>query len=218
LVLGSHQFSRHANQHTHGSRTHRLGRRRLACSTAPLWHRPIYRQWGIPPRPETAIASVARAGFRASMPRVIYGGDQLPQQPRSPPIPKQRAFHAKRETAKETSHRNSHISHSPQSGAPFAQSAKQQPGYVSPSATISALADLKAVNAGNPRAGRGFSPEHSAGRKEAPQREARCGASLHVRGRSGEKPRPAPGFPVGVLDLVGLSTYRRPADQRWQQR
>ena len=27
-------------------------------------------------------------------------------------------------------------------------------------------------------------------------------------------PRPAPGFPVGVLDLVGLSTYRRPADQR----
>ena len=38
------------------------------------------------------------------------------------------------------------------------------------------------------------------------------------RGRSGEKPRHAPGFPVGVLDLVGLSTYRRPADQRWQQR
>lgn len=29
-----------------------------------------------------------------------------------------------------------------------------------------------------------------------------------------EKPRHAPGFPVGVLDLVGLSTYRRPADQR----
>ena len=27
-------------------------------------------------------------------------------------------------------------------------------------------------------------------------------------------PRHAPGFPVGVLDLVGLSTYRRPADQR----
>ena len=31
-------------------------------------------------------------------------------------------------------------------------------------------------------------------------------------------PRHAPGFPVGVLDLVGLSTYRRSADQRWQQR
>ena len=27
-------------------------------------------------------------------------------------------------------------------------------------------------------------------------------------------PRHTPGFPVGVLDLVGLSTYRRPADQR----
>lgn len=27
-------------------------------------------------------------------------------------------------------------------------------------------------------------------------------------------PRHAPGSPVGVLDLVGLSTYRRPADQR----
>lgn len=100
MVLGSHQFSRHANQRTPGSRTHRLGRRHLACATAPLWHRPIYRQWGIPPRPETAIASVARAIARASMPRVICGGDQLPQQPRSPPIPKQRAFRAKRETAK----------------------------------------------------------------------------------------------------------------------
>ncbi len=71
MVLGSHQFSRHANQRTHGSRTHRLGRRHFTCATAPLWHRPIYRQWGIPPRPETAIASVAPAGFRASMPRVI---------------------------------------------------------------------------------------------------------------------------------------------------
>ena len=30
----------------------------------------------------------------------------------------------------------------------------------------------------------------------------------------GRNPRHAPGFPVGVLDLVGLSTYRRPADQR----
>ena len=100
MVLGSHQFSRHANQRTHGSRTHRLGRRRLACTTAPLWHRPIYRQWGIPPRPETAIASVARAIVHASMPRVIYGGDQLPQQPRSPPHPKVvRLSRQSRETA-----------------------------------------------------------------------------------------------------------------------
>ena len=109
MVLGFHQFSRHANQHTHGSRTHRLGRRRLACATAPLWHRPIYRQWGISPRPETAIASVARASIRASMPRVICGGDQLSQQPRLPLTPKWCAFRG------------------------FA--AKQQPGRVSPTTT-----------------------------------------------------------------------------------
>lgn len=130
MVLGSHQFSRHANQRTHGSRTHRLSRRHVSCATVPLWHRPIYRQWGISPRPETAIASVARAGFRASMPRVIYGGDQLPQQPRLPLTPKWCAFRG------------------------FA--AKQQPGHVSLSTTISAHADLKAVNAGNPGAGRGL--------------------------------------------------------------
>ena len=107
MVLGSHQFSRHVNQRTHGSRTHRLGRRHFTCATAPLWHRPIYRQWGIPPRPETAIASVAPAGFRASMPRVIDGGetlqkyarDKLERQPRSPFKPKWCAFRAKRETA-----------------------------------------------------------------------------------------------------------------------
>lgn len=110
MVLGSHQFSRHANQHTLGSRTHRLGRRRLACSAAPLWHRPIYRQWGIPPRPETALASVARAIVRASMPRVICGGDQLPQQPRS---------------------------HPSQSSAPFAQSAKQRRGQATATTTSS---------------------------------------------------------------------------------
>lgn len=79
MVLGSHQFSRHANQRTHGSRTHRLGRRHLTCATVPLWHRPIYRQWGIPPRPETAIASVAREGIRASMLRLIYGGGNAPE-------------------------------------------------------------------------------------------------------------------------------------------
>ena len=143
MVLGSHQFSRHANQRTHGSRTHRLGRRHFTCATAPLWHRPIYRQWGIPPRPETAIASVAPAGFRASMPRVIDGGetlqkyarDKLERQPRSPFKPKWCAFRAKRETAKGTSHRNNPVLHPPQSGAPFAQSAKQQKGHVFPSIT-----------------------------------------------------------------------------------
>lgn len=133
MVLGSHQFSRHANQHTHGSRTHRLDRRRLACATAPLWHRPIYRQWGIPPRPETAIASVARAIVRASMPRVICGGDQL------------------------SSCRNNHVSHSPQSGALFAALPRNsnRDAYP-PQPRPSPPADLKAVNAGNPGAGRGF--------------------------------------------------------------
>ncbi len=55
----------------------------------------------------------------------------------------------------------------------------------------------KAVTQNGRAARRGFSPEHSAGRKEAPQREARCGASLHVRGRSGEKPRRALRIPGG---------------------
>lgn len=103
MVLGSHQFSRYANQRTHGSRTHRLGRRHFTCATAPLWHRPIYRQWGISPRPETAIASVARAIARASMPRVIYGGgnalEMRPGQSSAtityPPIPKCCAFRGK---------------------------------------------------------------------------------------------------------------------------
>ncbi len=108
MVLGSHQFSRHANQRTHGSRTHRLGRRHLTCATVPLWHRPIYRQWGIPPRPETAIASVARAIVRASMPRVICVG---------------------------ISCHNNHVPHPSQSNAPFAQSAKQRKGHVLPSTT-----------------------------------------------------------------------------------
>lgn len=165
MVLGSHQFSRHANQHTHGSRTHRLGRRHLACATAPLWHRPIYRQWGIPPRPETALASVAPVVFRASMPRVIYGGetlqkcgrDKLTRRPRSPFALKWCVFRAKRETATGTCIPNNHV----------------------------------------------LRPRRPQGRK---RRE-----SEDVPERS---PRHAPGFPVGVLDLVGLSTYRRPADQR----
>ncbi len=42
--------------------------------------------------------------------------------------------------------------------------------------------------------------------------------SFHVRGRPWGKAPAGPGFPVGVLDLVGLSTYRHPAGQRWQQR
>lgn len=137
MVLGSHQFSRHANQHTHGSRTHRLSRRHLACSTAPLWHRPIYRQWGIPPRPETAIASVARAIVHASMPRVIYGGgNALEMRPGQVNATTTFSIHAKVMRLSRKA-RNSNRDTYP-----------QQPR--------SPPADLKAVNAGNPGAGRGF--------------------------------------------------------------
>lgn len=144
MVLGSHQFSRHANQHMHGSRTHRLDRRHFTCATAPLWHRPIYRQWGISPRPETAIASVARAIVRASMPRVIYGGGNAPEirpgqssgSTELPALSKVTRFSRQsRETAKGTSQPNDHVLHSLQSNAPFAQSAKQRRGHVSLSTT-----------------------------------------------------------------------------------
>lgn len=138
MVLGSHQFSRHANQRTHGSRTHRLGRRHFTCATAPLWHRPIYRQWGIPPRPETAIASVAPAGFRASMPWVIYGGGNVPEiRPRQVNATTTFSVHAKvvRLSRKARNSERDAYSHQPRP---------------------SPRADLKAVNAGNPGAGRGL--------------------------------------------------------------
>lgn len=89
----------------------------LACATAPLWHRPIYRQWGIPPRPETAIASVAPVDFRASMPRVICGGGNAPEiRPGQVNATttfsvhaKWCAFRAKRETATGTYIPNNHV-------------------------------------------------------------------------------------------------------------
>ena len=177
MVLGSHQFSRHANQHTHGSRTHRLGRRRLACTTAPLWHRPIYRQWGISPRPETALASVAPVGFRASMPRVICGGGNAPEiRPGQVNATTTFSVHAKVMRLSRKA-RNSNRDMSPQQPHP------------------SPPADLKAVNAGNPGAGRGL----LSGIFRRTQRgsAARCGASLHVRGRSGEKPPSRPRIPSG---------------------
>lgn len=188
MVLESHQFSRHANQHTLGSRTHRLGRRRLACSAAPLWHRPIYRQWGIPPRPETALASVAPAGFRASMPRVICGGDQLPQQPHLSLTPKWCAFRAKRETA--TGIRIP-ISHDLRPRRPQGRKRRGSGGVTGVS--------LRNI-------------PQDAKRLRSAKRDAEplCMSEDVPEG----SPRHAPGFPVGVLDLVGLSTYRRPADQR----
>lgn len=161
MVLESHQFSRHANQHTLGSRTHRLGRRRLACSAAPLWHRPIYRQWGIPPRPETALASVARAIVRASMPRVIYGGgNALEMQPGQssatityPPIPKCCAFRgkaAKQQKGKATATTTFPIH---PKVARLSRKARNSEGDTYPyRPRPSPPAFLKAVNAGNPGA------------------------------------------------------------------
>lgn len=167
MVLESHQFSRHANQHTLGSRTHRLGRRRLACSAAPLWHRPIYRQWGIPPRPETAIASVAPVGFRASMPRVIYGGgnalEMRPGQSSAtityPPIPKCCAFRgkaAKQQKGKATATTTFPIH---PKVARLSRKARNSEGDTYPyRPRPSPPADLKAVNAGNPRTFRREAP------------------------------------------------------------
>ena len=197
MVLESHQFSRHANQRTHGSRTHRLKHRHLACAAAPLWHRPIYRQWGIPPRPETAIASVARAGFRASMPRVIYGeGNALEMQPGQSSTPTTHPTHPKvarlsrqsRETATGTRIPNNQVL---RPRRPQGRKRRESGGVTG--------ASLRNI-------------PQDAERLRSAKRDAEplC-MSEDVPERS---PRHAPGFPVGVLDLVGLSTYRRPADQR----
>lgn len=165
MVLGSHQFSRHASQRTPGSRTHRLDRRHFTCATAPLWHRPIYHQWGISPRPETAIASVARAGFHASMPRVIYGGgnalEMRPGQSSAtityPPIPKCCAFRgkaAKQQKGKATATTTFPIH---PKVARLSRKARNSEGDTYPyRPRPSPPADLKAVNAGNPGAGRGL--------------------------------------------------------------
>ena len=89
----------------------------------------------------------------------------------------------------ETCFRNSHVSYPPQSNALFAALPRNSNRDTYPyQPRLSPRADLKAVNAGNPRTFR---------------REA---------------PVPPPDSRWEVLDLVGLSTYRRPADQRWQQR
>ena len=161
MVLGSHQFSRHASQRTPGSRTHRLDRRHFTCATAPLWHRPIYHQWGISPRPETAIASVARAGFHASMPRVIYGGgnalEMRPGQSSAtityPPIPKCCAFRgkaAKQQKGKATATTTFPIH---PKVARLSRKARNSEGDTYPyRPRPSPPDDLKAVNAGNPGA------------------------------------------------------------------
>ena len=162
------------------------------------------------------------------MPRVIYSEGNTPEMrpgqssgsTELPALSKVTRFSRQsRETAKGTSQPNDHVLRSLQSSAPFAQSAKQRKGHVFPST-------------------RSFSASRPQGRK---RRESGgvTGVSLRnipqdaKRLRSAKRdaeplcmsedvpernPRHAPGSPVGVLDLVGLSTYRRPADQRWQQR
>ena len=167
MVLGSHQFSRHANQRTPGSRTHRLDRRHFACATVPPWHRPIYHQWGIPPRPETAIASVAPVGFRASMPRVIYGGgnalEMRPGQSSATitylPIPKCCAFRGK--AAKQQKRKATATTTFPihPKVARLSRKARNSEGDTYPyRPRPSPPADLKAVNAGNPRTFRREAP------------------------------------------------------------
>ena len=115
--------------------------------------------------------------------------------------------------------RNNHVPHPSQSDAPFAQSAKQQPGHVSLTTTFFSARRPQGRKRRESGGGTGTSLRNipqDAKRLRSAKRDAEplC-MSEDVPERS---PRPAPGFPVGVLDLVGLSTYRRPADQRWQQR
>ena len=115
--------------------------------------------------------------------------------------------------------RNNHVPHPSQSNAPFAQSAKQRKGHALPSTTSFSASRPQ----GRKRRGSGGvtgvslrNIPQDAKRLRSAKRDAEplC-MSEDVPERN---PRHAPGFPVGVLDLVGLSTYRRPADQRWQQR
>ena len=116
---------------------------------------------GIPPRPETALASVARAGFHASMPRVIYGGgNALEMQPGQssatityPPIPKCCAFRgkaAKQQKGKATATTTFPIH---PKVARLSRKARNSEGDTYPyRSRPSPPADLKAVNAGNPGA------------------------------------------------------------------
>ena len=111
--------------------------------------------------------------------------------------------------------RNNHVPHPSQSNAPFAQSAKQRKEHVSLSTT--SFSDRRPQG----RKRRESGGVTGVSLRNIPQDAKR----LRIAKRDAEplcmsedvperNPRHAPGFPVGVLDLVGLSTYRRPADQR----
>ena len=138
--------------------------------------------------------------------------------------------------------RNNHVPHPSQSSAPFAQSAKQRRGQATATTTSSTRPKAARLSRQSRETATGTRiPNNQVLRPRRPQGRKRresggvTGASLRnipqdaERLRSAKRdaeplcmsedvpersPRPAPGFPVGVLDLVGLSTYRRPADQR----
>ena len=162
------------------------------------------------------------------MPRVICGGGNAaeirPEQSGAstiyPTHPKVSRFpRQSRETAKGTSHRNNPVPHPPQSSAPFAQSAKQRPGHASLSAASFSASRPQGRKRRESGGVTGVSLRNipqDAKRLRSAKRDAEplC-MSEDVPERNPVTPC---GFPVGVLDLVGLSTYRRPADQRWQQR
>lgn len=113
------------------------------------------------------------------------------------------------------SYRNNHVPHPSQSSTLFAQSAKQRKGHVSLSTTSFSARRPQGRKRRESGGGTGVSLRNipqDAKRLRSAKRDAEplC-MSEDVPERN---PRHAPGSPVGVLDLVGLSTYRRPADQR----
>ncbi len=113
-----------------------------------------------------------------------------------------------------TEQRDDNAPHPPQSNALFAAKPRNSEGDTYPyQPHPSPPADLKA--GGVTGASLRNIPQDAKRLRSAKRDAEPLCMSEDVPERS---PRHAPGFPVGVLDLVGLSTYRRPADQRWQQR
>ena len=111
--------------------------------------------------------------------------------------------------------RNNHVPHPSQSSAPFAQSAKQRRGHVSLSTTSFYARRPQGRKRRESGGVTGVSlrniPQDAKRLRSAKRNAEPLCMSEDVPERN---PRHAPGFPVGVLDLVGLSTYRHPADQR----
>lgn len=149
-----------------------------------------------------------------------YVQNRVARRPYIPPIPKCRAFRGK--AAKQRRGQVTATTPSPThpKAAHLSRKARNSDRDTHPyQPRPSPRADPKAVNAGNPQGVTGVSLRNipqDAKRLRSAKRDAEplC-MSEDVPERNPVTPC---GFPVGVLDLVGLSTYRRPADQRWQQR